>query len=284
MIKPARLNQKPVAAKNYLVIGNALPETVVSLNPNKSRVHVGGVGAIMARELALAGAAVTLLTTAPTGAATQELADLLSNLPLQHIIVPGSPRQTQRSYAKIYTRSGKPVKAQGNFAPMGGLAAEIADLVPNFDWVLMSLNPMPRDISLASQQAANLTLNATAPSLTKRFLQAKRSRICTMNQQEANRLLDASKVNIPQNLLEKLKTDLVLVTNAANGYTIYRNGQPPQRHSAVPAPQGTDFVGAGDAATAGLAYAEAEGLDHAPTIDRFITNLLRRNAAAYGRN
>ena len=44
---------------------------------------------------------------------------------------------------------------------------------------------------------------------------------------------------------------------------------------------GTDFIGAGDAATAGLVYALAHRLDLKETVDEFIKNLMERNAKGY---
>ena len=52
-------------------------------------------------------------------------------------------------------------------------------------------------------------------------------------------------------------------------------------HPALPAPAGVDFIGAGDAATAGLALALSQGLDLEETVDQAISGLLERNAGGY---
>ena len=72
-----------------------------------------------------------------------------------------------------------------------------------------------------------------------------------------------------------------MVTNGAKGRVIHHAGKSPRHAAAVKVPPGTDYIGAGDAATAGLVHAMAHELDQDETVDRFIADLLARNAAGY---
>ena len=103
----------------YLVIGNAQMETITQSETGLSRDHVGGVGAIMARELALAGANVTLVTTAPSGPATREVQEAIEDSGIKPLVIPGNPPQTRRGYAHITTHKGNVPLGQGRLAPDG---------------------------------------------------------------------------------------------------------------------------------------------------------------------
>ena len=267
----------------YLVVGNALTETIIRSEDGANRIHIGGVGAIMARELAEAGADVTLLTTAPAGWPADEIRAALTVTGVTAVVVPGDPPQAKQSGATITTRKGGPIRAQGSWSRMGGIRREITRMAPEFDWTLVSLTLRADDLTAAAVSSRNLAVNATSKGLAPMTVSTARKSVCTMNQIEAAQIVRAVGARGPTELPEALDTGTVMVTRGARGRTIYRRGQEPETSEPVPVPEGTDFIGAGDAATAGLVMALACGLDVGETVDRSITALLERNAAAFDR-
>lgn len=267
----------------YLVVGNALTETIVRSEDGAKRTHIGGVGAIMARELAQAGADVTLLTTAPAGWPADVISAALTVTGVTAVVVPGDPPQLKESGATITTRKGGPIRAQGAWPRMGGISREITRMAPEFDWTLVSLTLRAEDLTAASRSSRDLAVNATSKGLAPMTVNMTRKSVCTMNQIEAAQIVRAAGARGPTELPEALGADTVMVTRGARGRTLYRRGQEPETSEPVPVPEGADFIGAGDAATAGLVAALACRLDVGETVDRYIAALLERNAAAFRR-
>ena len=77
-------------------------------------------------------------------------------------------------------------------------------------------------------------------------------------------------------LAHRLNARWLLITAGAAGWLLV-SGSRVSRHPAVPVPPDTDFIGAGDAATAGLLYALATGKEPAPQIDNAIRRRLEYN-------
>ena len=263
----------------YLVVGNAQMETITQSETGLSRDHVGGVGAIMARELALAGAQVTLITTAPAGPATNEIAEALSASGVTPMIVPGNPPQRERGYAHITTQNGGPKSARGGWPRMGGLNSHLSSM--KADWTLTALHAAPQDLSALSRMNGKNAVNATSKKHVKLMTHIWNQTIYTMNEAEARALIKEIDIDRLEDLPRALGAETVMVTRGRYGRITYTHGKDTQWHDAVPVPEGTDFIGCGDAATAGLVFATAEGLDQEETVDRFITDLMERNRLAY---
>lgn len=265
----------------FLVVGNATQETVRRDHDGRTRHHTGGVGAIMARELALAGADVTFLTTAPPGQATKRIENALESLGAACRIVPGDPPQSQESRVTIHVRDGQPVRANGKWGRMGGLKAPIREMAPDFDWILTSLNPSMPDLHTLLEHGKRIVTNATTNRLAPRMLELKGQCAATMNHRESGHIMAAIGRGNPDDMPEHIGAKLVLLTKGSRGMEILRPGQKPHRSPAPTPPRDTDFIGAGDAATAGLAYALAHRLELTSTIGTFVTSLMQRNAEAY---
>ena len=263
----------------YLVVGNAQMETITQSETGLSRDHAGGVGAIMARELALAGADVTLISTAPSGPTTTELEDALSTLGVNPVIVPGSPAQRERGYTHITTQNGGPISARGEWPRMGGVISHLNRM--KADWMLTSLHAAPQDLSALSRMNRKNAVNATSKKHVRLITHIWNQTIYTMNDAEARMLMKEIDIDRLENLPRALGAETVMVTRGRYGRITYTYGKDTQRREAVPVPEGTDFIGCGDAATAGLVFATAEGLDVPETVDRFITDLMERNRLAY---
>lgn len=265
----------------YLVVGNALPETIVRSEDGAKRLHISGVGAIMARELALAGAQTTLLSTAPAGAPTQEIEHALNRLGVIPVIVPGSPPQAKASRAVITTRNGGPIRARGSWPSMGRVMPEFAHLIRQHEWTLVSLTLVPEDLQEIRRTAHNLSVNATSVKLAQRLPTTGPLRAAAMNEQESKEIMARLGLKSRLQLPQALRAQTTMVTLGRKGWEIHQQAEPVQKSPAVPVPTGTDFIGAGDAATAALVMALAEGLDPRTTINQAISSLLKRNAQAY---
>lgn len=267
-----------------LVIGNSVEETIVRAETGEIRKHIGGVGAIMARELALSGGAtaeVTFLTTTAPGQPALNILQAMEAAGVNTHIVNGHPPQTRKAQARITTRNGGPVSANGDWPPMPSLSPHIESMAPEHDWTIVTANLTAHDLRTAETSSPNLAVNATSKHHVKRIPMLKRPTVATMNNMEASALVKAMKTSSGTALRQALHADTLMVTLGAKGRIIHRQDMPSQVTEAPPAPENTDFIGAGDAATAGLVLALACNLDLKATVDSFITQLMERNAQAY---
>ena len=265
----------------YLVLGNAQLETITQSETGLSRNHLGGVGAIMARELALAGANVTLVTTAPPGPATREVQEAIEDSGIKPMVIPGNPPQTRRGYAHITTHKGNVRSVKGDWPRMGLLGPIVSQV--NADWTLISLQLQPKDLHALQELKGPKAVNATSKKHASLIPQIPNQAVYTMNSSEATALMLDMSVLHEEDLPRALGADTVMITRGQHGRTTYTQAQPVLCHDAVPVPDGADFIGCGDAATAGLVFALAEGLDQEQTVNSFVTDLMRRNALAYPR-
>ena len=266
----------------FLVAGSSLPETVIQDETGRMRRHIGGVAAIMARELAQAGADVTLVVNAIPGEPAQEIISAVEKLGMHTVLIEGYPKPNKRASAAITVRNGNPVRFNGNWNRTGYMGPQFSSLCREHDWLLTGLSLDIRDLQSALGNCANVAVNATTARSAPKALRLKGQRILTMNQRECESILYSAKATDRENQLTSIAgAETVMVTAGSKGRRIHRAGEAVLSAKAVPVPKGTDFIGAGDAATAGLVYAQAQGLDLNETIDEFITCLLERNASAY---
>lgn len=266
---------------SFLVIGNAVTETVTRTEDGAVRAHAGGVGAIMARELALAGADVTLLTTALPGPSLDDVRHHLAKAGAKLDANTGDPPQRMHGQVHIRCRRGEFAGASGEWVRMGGLGRRIAETAPNQDMVLVSMNLMPGDLQTALKNSRRLIANATSPKLASRLIRLKGLTAATLNSREMGALSPHfRKKPKAGDMPSLLAAETVLLTKGARGMSLY-TPDTVSDVAAPPVPAGTDFVGAGDAATAGLAWALANGLDPLDTAAAFVRAILDRNARSY---
>ena len=266
----------------FLVVGNAVDETVTRTEDGATRSHAGGVGAIMARELARRGADVTLLTTALPGPALDRIRSHLVDAGVRLEAVPGNPPQREHAQVRIRCRRGEFAGASGHWARMGGLAHQIEDLTATAHLTLVSLNLLPADLQTALSHSRRLVTNATSPKLAPRLTNLKGQIAATLNTRELGAIRSRLKEQPPSEMMpQTIGANMVLLTKGSRGMTLYRQDAPPTSSPATQPPPGTDFVGAGDAATAGLAWALATGEDPMQCALESVTALLRHNADGY---
>ena len=254
------------------MIGTALPERATRQETGQHRYHTGGVAAIMARELALAGNQVTLLTAASPGAHAAKLGENLRALGITPVIVPQITADRREPGVNILTNNGNPIRAVGHWPKLASMAPQVTTLTREHEWTLISLNITPEDRIAALRLAEHLAVNATTKNLATQAVALKGQRLLTMNQQEMQAIMARARAG--QSLHDATGATTTMVTNGARGRVIHDAGKSPRAAAAVRVPPGTDYIGAGDAATAGLVHAMAHKLDQDETVDRFITDLL----------
>ena len=268
----------------FLVIGNSVEEIVTRSETGRHRVHIGGVGAIMARELALSAPDehVTFLTIAAPGRPTDNIKIGMAMNGVNQVSIPRAYRTlTRKSRARITTTGGNPVSAKGDWPPMPSISPDIPGLAAVHDWTLITANLAPQDLEKAAAHSKNLAINATTKHHAKGILAVDNPSVVTMNSQEASLLAASLGTHPGPGLKKATHARTLMITMGAKGRVIYHLDDEPRHAPAPKPPSGTDFIGAGDAATAGLVYAIAHRLDIDATVDRFILNLLQRNALAY---
>ena len=269
-------------APTFLVVGNAVAETVTRTEDGARRGHAGGVGAIMARELALAGADATLLTSAVPVPSLDTVREHLTLAGVTLEADTGNPPQKMHGQIHIRCRRGEFAGASGEWVRMGGLGARIRELAPHYDVTLVSMNLLQPDLAAALASARLLVTNATSPKLAARLLSQKGQAAATLNTRELGAVRARLRTRpTPEELPRTLGADAVLLTKGPAGMTLYQEDAPARTAAATPPPAGADYIGAGDAATAGLAWALAHGEEPPPAAARFAAALIERNAASY---
>lgn len=255
-------------------------QETVTREDRRSRRQIGGVGGIMARELGRAGADVTLLAPVITSQ-KREMATLLEEHGVKPMLVERFPQHTRRAEADIQVKAGEPFSTKGYFAKPPSMADEIRNCRESFEYALAALYIEPDDLSLLARLGGNLVANATTKGMAPRLARMRGITAATMNHQEHAAAARQLHFGIDENPAVRLGISRVFVTRGPKGRTDYwMNGN--ERHlPAIKAPQGADFIGAGDSLTAGYAYAIANALATDETMDQFLADLLRYNADSY---
>ena len=269
--------QPPKRPPRFLVIGTVVNETVVRARDGARREHLGGVAAVMARELARHHLDTTLMTT---GSAT--LGRTISDMGITPLMTADSPtpRATPRTVLTVL-QTGQ-VRSQGTRPPMPRVSEQLQELQLDFDWILASMGITNHDLEVLAQMSApEVALNATSTYQAPRLAKVPGKAVYTMNHQEAQRLARHLGLDRQDAIQESLNARTVLITRAEQGSTLYAEGQIPVRRPAAPADQQGDFVGAGDSVTAGLVHAISHDLDPQPTMDLYLSDLLDFNARSY---
>ena len=263
-----------------LVIGNAMAETVRRAENGVSSRRIGGVGAIMAQELHRCGLDVTLLAAVSSDEPGRAAQNLLQQLPFA---VRMAPAAGTVGYTEVLTTQGEPQEVDAvyptiSWAEIGAVAGR---LLPQYDWVAADCNlesDALRQI-VCRARVGRLVINGTAPDRCRHILSTGdfSKAAVTLNRGEAGilRRLTGSGDDAAT-LARRINTRRLLLTEGADGYLLV-NGSCVSRHPAVPVPPDTDFIGAGDAATAGLLYALAAGKEPELQIDHAIRRRLEYN-------
>ncbi len=262
-----------------LIIGSAIPETVRRAATGASALRIGGVGAIMAQELHRSGLDVALLTLTSDDAPGRTAQNLLRQQPFA---VHTTPAAGTVGYTDVLTTAGEPQELDALYPTIswGEINAAAIALIPQHDWVAADCNLDASALREIAQRtpSVRLVLNGTAPDRCDRILATADypKAAVTLNRSEAAILYSLTQAANPDELARQLNTQHLLITHDADGWLLTAAGQTIRR-PAVPVPPDTDFIGAGDAATAGLFYALAAGLPPADHINPAIARRLQRN-------
>ena len=264
-----------------LVIGNAIPETVRRGESGVSALRLGGVAAIMAQELHTHGLDVTLLAAASDDIHGKAAQDLLQRQPFTVVTAPASQSV---GYAESRIKDGEPHELAADYPTISWAEigpAATARLALGYDWIAADCNLDSHALRRIARRArpGRLAINGTALDRCRRILSTGDfpKAAVTLNRGEAAVLRQLTHSGADAAMLAgRLNTECLLITEDADGWLLVHDGKV-SRHTAAPVPPDTDFIGAGDAATAGLLYALATGREPAPHIDRAISRRLEHN-------
>lgn len=277
-----------------LVIGTAMPEGIVGRY--QERTQLGGVAGIMAQELAAAGENPLLITPQGNDDNGRHLAVMLQDLDLRHCL---APNHHPGAWSRISLDPA--VKTAGNW-PTWGWYYPLKNLVEQAFrayWTADRSQPRPFavvDCSLATAALTaindlaiahhwNLVINATTKFRCSRAAARRAdlwdSRICavTANRQETQALLQmcGSRDDI-RALMRTMATQYFLSTRDREGWELYGpDGQYWSSPALTRRPAGSDFIGAGDAATAGFIHALKANKPFVTAINAAISERLEFN-------
>ena len=261
----------------FLVVGTAIAETVRHLENGRERRGLGGVGATMALALAQAGNRVTLLTTVGPGPAGQEAMALLEEAPFTPRVV---RKRGQAGHARINTLRGEQAGARGRWPRVTGVLEAARELAGEHDMLLTECNTPPAEMNALLELFREKTtlVNGTTTRRCIQLLAVRETRksAVTLNRAEAGNLLRAAQTEGYPELRLRLNAERLLVTLGEEGWALH--SQEEHRVSfPVPTPPGTDFIGCGDYASAGLAHAIAHGEEPGWNINEFVRRKLKIN-------
>lgn len=281
----------------FLVIGNVLPETIIRDEDHKQREHLGGVGAIMARELARAGAEVTFASAYPklhaNGTDTlRKIERTLASWDIQPNIV--TDDRIPAAACTAYVRNGEPYSVRGRFVQLPCMVNTVRLLVPKYDWVLIDTMLNSTDAGEVALLAKNLVVNPCTtrhgrymhrslqfrtPDHKRRYDHGRTLVSCNMSEwQDYRKWTGAGSI-----VAEAAKKEWIIQESRGPSGRLFATSAGSLQIDAVPVPDGADFVGCGDAMTAGLAWAYANDLSPKyEVVNQFISSLLAFNAESYG--
>lgn len=269
-----------------LIIGNAIPETIRRAETGASILRIGGVGAITAQELHRCGLDVALLTLTSDDAPGQTAQSLLRQQPFA---VHTTPAAGTAGYTEVLTTGGEPQELDCEYPTItwNEIGNSAVALIPQYDWVAADCNLDANSLREIAPRIppGRLVINGTAPDRCRRILSTTdyTKAAVTLNRTEAAILFDLTATGVDAvALARQLNTQHLLITHDADGWLLVAAGDGDNdgiisRYPAVPVPPDTDFIGAGDSATAGLLYALATGQEPATHINPAITRRLQHN-------
>ena len=273
-----------------VVIGNALPERIRV--GKRDLIQLGGVGAIMAQELAHQGEDPLFITPVGTGPTGVELLDFLNDAGLRCQPVPADQpaawaeldlRPGGRSRGQWPTYSWYDIKAAATKVLEGGWPHDNRWLLLDCSFTTKALGGL---LCLAQTNRWRVIINGTTKYRCKRIggsaVQGRPLHAVTLNRQEMEVMTRMCGSRTPPDRVRRMLggAKYLLNTRDRQGWTLYQEDENEVSRPAEPLPRDAHCIGAGDAATAGLAHALIRGLNPAPAINKAVRDRLRHNAAA----
>ena len=282
-------------APEIAVIGNSLPE--VLHRPRRSVHQLGGVGALMAQELAHQGEDPLFLT--PIGNAGQSSAavELLDHLQSSGLRYQTIPTRQPAAWSQFDLKPGG--RFRGEWPTYGWLDIKAAATSlleggwPHSNrWLLLDCSftteALGNMLRLAQTNRWKVIINGTTKYRCKRLggsaLEDYPIHALTLNREEmaALRQMCGARPEAPHTVRQMFGgAQHLLNTQDQDGWTLYQAPDVETSRPAGPLPPGAHCIGAGDAATAGLAHALIRELDPAETISQAIRDRLLHNAALF---
>ena len=269
----------PVNKPHFVCIGSVTREVVTHL-PDRRRTQIGGVAAQMASALASQSQPTTLMASIgddPNGA---YIRDSLNDTQINLVTLDPSP--THSGYSNIETKHGEPTSSTGHWPHYTMIPINANRIPKDADAILIDTNATTRSIAdaigAAHRMATPCLINATTTSGAIRLLQAGRTHrtAVSINRQECDSILQRAGVKQDTQLRKLLNTEHLLVTDGAQGWTIYHRDGTIISPAPQPPPH-TDYVGCGDYAAAGLIISIVHQLDPAKTINDLISLRMQLN-------
>ena len=259
-----------------LVIGTAERDTIIHTESRRLRSRLGGVGAIVAEELARLNYNVTMLAPLGDDDSGAFAKQALSTLGIDTI----HPKVEQSAEYMVSTVKGEvqePIIADFPTWEFRDLGSEesLERLIDGSDLVVMDTSLSPNALMRIGQMATpdfGVVVSDTYSSLFALAVQSIPSTFISMNDLEANELRNMSSTR-PRDF----DTKYYMVTLGSSGWTVRTEGK---WLSAVgpEVPAEADFNGVGDSAAAGLIHSIMSGNDQEKSINSAIRGRLERNA------
>ena len=270
------------AGSNILVVGTTIAETVAHAPGPGERRGLGGVGATIALALGEAGNDVTLLTQVGQGREGDEARRLLAEAPVSAII---RESRGAAGHAVIQTAGGDPRRVNGRWPRAEGISELIDREAARHDVIITDTHMLPADIARALDRPGKLTMvNATTTRGVARIPRRRQHPLgmLTLNQREADALMEQLNCTDPRQLMLRLKAGSMLLTKGRRGWSFHQQDGKRTESPAVAVPDHTDFVGCGDYAAAGAVHAVLHQLDLRKTVNEFISRKLESNVVEPG--
>ena len=292
-------------APEIVVLGNSLPETL--RRGHRGSCQLGGVGAIMAQELTVQGEDPLFLTPVGNGGsavdfhgfatadtAAVELTSLLNDSGLRYQTFPTrqkpawsdfdlSPRGRVRGEWPTYTWLD--IKAAATSVLEASRQHGSRWLLLDCSFTTEALGQL---LHLAQTYRWKVIINGTTKYRCKRLggnaLDGRPLHAVTLNREEMAVLsqMCGARPNAPHTVRKMFgNAQYLLNTRDKEGWTLYQAPDSETNQPAAPLPPHAHCLGAGDAATAGLAKALIRDTDPAQAINKAIRDRLRYNAATF---
>ena len=271
-------SREPRATVSILVVGNALREGITRTEDQKRRTQTGGAGALIARSLAQAGYPVTLLAGYADDDHHSYLRTELEECEVRLLLHP-SPGAVAVRETRV--TQGEPVNTTTNFPASEPIPTTALAAAGKHDWAVLTMSPRLEDRVTLQQNSQRLAITATHPALAQKMLHLTGARLATLNVREARKLLEHRQEATLADIAKLLDVPTILLTQGSRGWSIYQKDEGRTKSAALKPPQIYDYIGAGDAATAGLIHATISGRDQTQTVNASIRERLLDTEAGY---
>ena len=259
-----------------LVIGTAERDTIFHTESRRLRQRLGGVGAIVAEELARLGYHVTMLAPLGDDDSGRFAKEALWTLGIDGVY-PKVGRSAEYMVCTINGEVKEPTIANFPSWDFEDLASEesLEKLIMGSDLVVMDTSLSPNALMRIAKMATpdfGVVVSDTSSAMFPLVVQTIPSTFISMNDLEVSML-----GNMSDTRPKDFDSEHFMITLGPSGWTVRSKGK--WLSAAGPeVPAEADFNGAGDSAAAGLIHSIMSGNDQEKSINSAIRGRLERNA------